>query len=84
MGFQIKKFLKVMGKKGQASAEKLTDKLIGVVVFVFIAAALVPIVLTSFLNLSTSGIALASLFTTVLGIILAVAIFKGVLKNLRF
>ena len=32
-------FLRKMGKKGQASAEKLTDKLIGVVVFVFIAAA---------------------------------------------
>lgn len=76
--------MRKMGKKGQASAEVLTDKLIGVVVFVFIAAALVPIALTSFTNLSTSGIALASLFTTVLGIILAVAIFKGVLKGLRF
>lgn len=78
------KALKRMGKKGQANAERLTDKLIGVVVFVFIAAAVVPIVLTSFTNLSTSGIALASLFTTVLGIILAVAIFKGVLKGLKF
>jgi len=71
-------------KKGQASAERLTDKLIGVVVFVFIAAALVPIALDAFTNLSASGIALASLFTVVLGIILAVAIFKGVLKGLRF
>lgn len=76
--------IKRMGKKGQVGAERLTDKLIGVVVFVFIAAAVVPIVLDSFLNLSTSGIALASLFTTVLGIVLAVAIFKGVLKGLRF
>lgn len=81
---KTKTFLKRMGKKGQASAERLTDKLIGVVVFVFIAAALVPIALDSFLNLSASGIALASLFTTVLGIILAVAIFKGVLKGLKF
>lgn len=77
-------FLRKIGKKGQANAEALTDKLIGVVVFVFIAAALVPIVLDSFLNLSNSGLALASLFTTVLGIILAVAIFKGVLRGLRF
>jgi len=81
---KTKTFLKRMGKKGQADASILTDKLIGVVVFVFIAAAVVPIVLSSFLNLSTSGIALASLFTTVLGIILAVAIFKGVLKGLKF
>lgn len=81
---QFKEFLKKMGKKGQANASVLTDKLIGVVVFVFIAAAVVPIVLNAFLNLSTSGIALASLFTTVLGIILAVAIFKGVLKGLKF
>ncbi len=81
---EIKKFLLRMGRKGQANASVLTDKLIGVVVFVFIAAAVVPIVLAAFLNLSVSGIALASLFTTVLGIILAVAIFKGVLKGLRF
>ena len=81
---EIKTFMKKLGKKGQANASVLTDKLIGVVVFVFIAAAVVPIVLNAFLNLSTSGIALASLFTTVLGIILAVAIFKGVLKGLRF
>ena len=73
-----------LARKGQASAEVLTDRLIGVVVFVFIAAALVPIALSAFTNLSTSGIALASLFTVVLGIILAVAIFKGVLKGLRF
>ena len=71
-------------KSGQADASQLTDKLIGIVVFVFIAAAVVPIVLTAFTNLSNSGIALASLFTTVLGIILAVAIFKGVLKGLKF
>lgn len=73
-----------MGKKGQASAERLTDKLLNVVIFVLIAAALVPITLNAFTNLSGSGIALATLFTTVLGIILAVAIFKGVLKGLKF
>ncbi len=84
MKSKMMSFLKRMGKKGQAQASVLTDKLIGVVVFVFIAAALVPIALDSFTNLSASGIALASLFTTVLGIILAVAIFKGVLKGLRF
>lgn len=87
MKFNLKKIAKsilIMGKKGQASAEVLTDKLIGVVIFVFIAAALVPIALDAFTNLSGSGIALASLFTVVLGIILAVAIFKGVLKGLRF
>lgn len=71
-------------KKAQAVASKLTDKLVGVVIFVAIAAALVPIVLANFTNLSGSGIALATLFTTVLGIILAVAIFKGVMKGLDF
>lgn len=78
-------FIKLLlSKKGQVSSEKLTDKLLGVVIFVFIAAALVPIALASFSNLSTSGIALASLFTTVLGILLAVGIFKGVAKGLQF
>lgn len=80
----IKRILIVTGKKAQVSAERLTDKLIGVVIFVAIAAAVVPIVLANFTNLSTSGIALATLFTTVLGIVLAVAIFKGVMKGLRF
>ena len=78
----LKRFLQA--KKGQVNAEGLTDKLIAVVIFVTIAAALVPTVLAAFTNLSTSGIALAALFTTVLGIILAVAIFKGVIKSLRF
>jgi len=71
-------------RKGQIQAGKVTDKLIGVVIFVALATALVPIVLANFTNLSNSGIALASLFTTVLGIVLAVAIFKGVMKGLQF
>ena len=70
-------------KKGQISADKLTDKMIGVVVFATVEAILVPIVLTAFANLSTSGIALASLFGTILGILLAVFLFKGLLKSMR-
>lgn len=75
----------IMSKKGQkaVSSEGLTDKLIGVMVFAFIAAAIVPIVLTSFLNLSGSGIALASLFGSVLGILLAVFLFKALFRGLR-
>ena len=79
---QLKNML--LSKKGQVSATKVTDKLIGVVIFVALASALVPIVLANFSNLSGSGIALASLFTTVLGIVLAVAIFKGIMKGLQF
>lgn len=80
---KILKFLK--DKKGQvANAGKLTDNLIAVFVFVTVGAILVPLVLGAFLNLSASGIALASLFGSVLGIILAVAIFKGISKSLRF
>ena len=70
-------------KKGQISADKLTDKMIGVVVFATVGAVLVPSVLTAFANLSTSGIALASLFGTILGILLAVFLFKGLLKSMR-
>lgn len=82
---KLKKFMQMLlTKKGQVSASLLTDRLIGVVIFVAIAAAIVPIVLANFTNLSQSGIALATLFTTVLGIVLAVAIFKGVLKSLKF
>lgn len=79
---QIKQMF--ISRKGQVGISNITDKLIGVVVFVALATALVPIVLANFTNLSNSGIALATLFTTVLGIILAVAIFKGVLKGLQF
>ncbi len=79
---QLKNML--LSKKGQVSATNVTDKLIGVVIFVALASALVPIVLANFSNLSGSGIALASLFTTVLGIVLAVAIFKGIMKGLQF
>lgn len=81
---KILKFLKNLGKKGQVASDRLVDKLLGVTIFVFIAAALVPILLTSFTNLSNSGIALAVLFTTVVGLLLAVAVFKGVQKGLKF
>jgi len=75
--------MKELGKKGQVSAEKLTDKLIGVVVFATVGAALVPTVLGAFVNLSTSGIALSALFGSILGILLAVFLFKGMMKTLR-
>lgn len=64
------------------NVEGMTDKLIGVVVFAFLGAALVPIVLSALTNLSGSGIALASLFGSIGGILLAVFIFKGIMKGL--
>lgn len=65
------------------SADTVVDKLIGVMLIAVLSATIVPYVLDSFLNLSTSGLVLATLFSSVLGIVLAVAIFKGIFKNLK-
>lgn len=70
-------------KKGVVAADKLTDKLLGVVIFITVLSAMVPTVLASFTNLSGSGIALATLFTVVGGILLAVFAFKGIVKGLK-
>ncbi len=74
--------VKKMGKKGQAF-NQLTDKLLEVTIFALLGGALTPIVLNAFLNLSTSGIALSALFGTILGILFAVFIFKGITKTLK-
>lgn len=66
-----------------ADADKLLDKILGVVIFAFVGAALVPVALDSFLNLSASGIALSGLFGSILGILLAVFLFKGIYKQMR-
>ena len=71
-----------MSKRGQVSADGLTQKMVAITVFALLAAALVPTVLTSFTNLSSSGIALASLFA-VLPILLAVFIFFAIFRSLR-
>ncbi len=65
------------------SSSMLTDRLLEVTIFALLGAALVPVALESFMNLSASGIALASLFGSVLGIVLAVFVFKGIFGNLR-
>ncbi len=66
------------------SSDKVIDLFIGLIVFIAIVVAFVPMLLTWFSNLSGSGLVLASLFATILPIILAVMIFKAVYKQLKF
>jgi len=72
-----------MNKKGQMGSDKLLDKMIDIIVFATVGAVGTPLVLEAFLNLSTSGIALSALFGTVLGIVFAVFIFRGIFKSLK-
>ena len=66
------------------SSDKVIDLFIGLIIFIAIVVAFVPMILTWFGNLSTSGLVLATLFATILPIILAVGIFKAVYKQLKF
>jgi len=66
------------------SSDKIIDLFIGLIVFVAISVTFIPLLLVWFGNLSTSGLVLVSLFATILPIILAVAIFKAVYKQLKF
>ena len=65
------------------SSDRVIDLFIGLIVFIAIVVAFVPMVLEWFTNLSTSGLVLATLFATILPIILAVGIFKAVYKQLK-
>lgn len=62
---------------------KVADKVIGVAIVALLIAALTPTILAAFTNLSGSGIALAGLFSTVLGILYAVFALKSVWSGLR-
>lgn len=63
--------------------DSVIEAFVGVIIFVAIAVALIPFVLSSLTNLSTSGLVLASLFASVLPIVLAVAIFRKTMKGLQ-
>lgn len=65
------------------SSDRLIDVFIGLIIFVAITVAFIPMLLDWFANLSTSGLVLATLFATILPIILAVAVFKAVYKQLK-
>ena len=78
----MSKMLKCKAGVGRA-LDTVLNKLLVVIVVPIAAAALVPTILSAFANLSTSGLILSSLFGTVLGIILAVFIFRAVADTLR-
>lgn len=65
-------------------ANKVTEVFIGIIIFVAVAVAFIPYLLSWFTNLSGSGLALAVLFATILPLILAVAVFRAVWKSLKF
>lgn len=65
-----------------AEYDSVIEKVITVVIVVLIFAALVPTVLSAFINLSGSGIALAAIFGTVLGIVFAAFVLKTIMSHL--
>lgn len=60
--------------------EKTTDKLIAFVVFVAIVVGLAPTILIYIGNVSTTGALLATVTSTILGILFGVFILKGGMK----
>lgn len=68
---------------GIGHADSIIEKIITLVVIVLLFAALTPTVLTAFLNLSGSGIALATIFGTVIGLVFAAFVLKSVFKIMR-
>lgn len=65
------------------SYEKMTNKLIGLVVFIAIFVGLAPTVLVYIGNISTSGIVLAAVVSTIAGILFGVFAMKGILSHLK-
>ena len=61
----------------------VVDKLINIVVFLALFIALVPIVLVYIGNLSTSGIVLAAVVSSIAGILLGVYALKAIMKLLK-
>lgn len=65
------------------SPDSVTNKLIGIVVFIAVFVGLAPTVLTYFTNLSTSGIVLAGVIATISGILFGVFALKGIMHMLK-
>ena len=61
----------------------VTDKLIGIVIFLALFVALVPTVLVYIANVSTSGVVLAGVVSTIAGILLGVYALKSVMSMLK-
>lgn len=71
-----------MAYKG-TSIDGLLDKVLGIVIITSIFAATVGLVLASFTNISAQGLALGVLFSSVLGLLFAVFVFRTYHKMLR-
>lgn len=65
------------------SPDSVTNKLIGIVVFIAVFVGLAPTVLTYFTNLSNSGIVLATVIGTIAGILFGVFALKGIMHMLK-
>jgi hypothetical protein len=65
------------------SADSIIEKVVTLVGIVLLFAALTPTVLSAFLNLSGSGIALATIFGTVMGLVFAAFVLKTVFKVMK-
>ena len=64
--------------------DKVIDKVIGIIILAAVWGSLVGTVLSWFTNLSGSGLILAVLFSTILPIVLAVAVYKSISKLMKF
>lgn len=65
------------------NSHSVVDKLLAVVVFLALFVALVPITLVFIGNLSTSGVVLASVISTIAGILLGIYALKAIMKLLK-
>lgn len=68
---------------GGYDPDRMVQKLIGIVVFAVLFAALVPTTLSAFSNISATGIILSSVVATIGAILLGVFALKGVLSYLK-
>ncbi len=67
-------------KRGQITMNNAVDKFVGLTILLLLVSALIGTLLNAVTNLSGSGIALAVLFTTVVPLLIAFAVFKSVMS----
>jgi len=64
-------------------ADAAVNKLVGAVIFIALFVALAPTVLLYIANISTSGIVLAAVVSTIAGILLGVFALKAILSYFK-
>lgn len=65
------------------TADKVTNQLIGLIVFITILTAMATTVLAAFTNISGSGIVLAAAVASIAGILFGIFALKGIMSHLK-